>query len=54
MWNPFKKSKEQQTEDEIELYKIKFRVHHSHKEINNGNEICVTVHGVNKNIYKIL
>ena len=29
-------------------------IHHSHKEINNGNEICVTVHAVDKNIYKIL
>lgn len=41
-------------DDEIELYKIKFRVHPSPKEINNGNEICVTVHAVYKNIYKIL
>lgn len=41
-------------DDEIELYKIKFRVHPSPKEINNGNEICVTVHAVDKNIYKIL
>lgn len=41
-------------DDVIELYKIKFRVHPSPKEINNGNEICVTVHAVDKNIYKIL
>ena len=39
-------------DDEIELYEIKFRVHPSPKEINNGDEICVTVHAVDKNIYK--
>lgn len=41
-------------DDVIEIYDIKFRVHPSPKEINNGDEICVTVYGVNKNIYKIL
>lgn len=40
-------------DDEIELYYIKFKVHPSPKEINNYNEICVTVYAVNKNIYKI-
>lgn len=40
--------------DVIEIYYIKFIVHPSPKEINNGNEICVTVHAVDKNIYKIL
>lgn len=38
----------------IELYDIKFRVHPSRPQINNGNEICVTVYGVDKNIYKII
>lgn len=38
----------------IELYYIKFKVHPSPKEINNYNEICVTVHSVDKNIYKII
>ena len=41
-------------DDIIELYYIKFKVHPSPKEINNGNEICVTVYGVNKTIYKII
>ena len=36
----------------IELYDIKFRVKPSPQEINNGDEICVTVYGVNKTIYK--
>lgn len=38
----------------IELYDVKFRVHPSRQEINNGNEICVTVYDVDKNIYKII
>lgn len=38
----------------IELYDIKFRVNHSRPQINNGNEICVTIYGVDKNIYKII
>jgi len=38
----------------IELYDIKFRVHPSRPQINNGNEICVTVYSVDKNIYKII
>ena len=38
----------------IELYYIKFKVHPSPKEINNYNEICVTVHSVDKNIYKLI
>lgn len=41
-------------DDVIELYDIKFKVHPSPQEINNGNEICVTVHSVDKNIYKII
>lgn len=41
-------------DDVIELYDIKFRVNPSPKEINNGNEICVTVHSVDKNIYKLI
>lgn len=40
-------------DDVIELYYIKFKVHPSPQEINNYNEICVTVHSVDKNIYKI-
>ena len=39
-------------DDVIEIYDIKFRVHPSPQEINNGNEICVTVYAVYKNIYK--
>ena len=39
-------------DDVIEIYDIKFRVKPSPKEINNGNEICITVYGVNKTIYK--
>lgn len=38
----------------IEIYNIKFRVNPSPQEINNGNEICVTVYGIDKNIYKII
>lgn len=41
-------------DDTIELYDIKFKVHPSPKEINNYNEICVTVHSVDKNIYKLI
>lgn len=41
-------------DDEIELYDIKFIVQPSPQEINNGNEICVTVHSVDKNIYKLI
>lgn len=41
-------------DDEIELYDIKFKVSPSRKEINNGNEICVTVYSVDKNIYKLI
>ena len=41
-------------DDEIELYYIKFKVHPSPQEINNCNEICVTVHAVDKNIYKLI
>ena len=36
----------------IEIYDIKFRVKPSPQEINNCNEICVTVYAVNKTIYK--
>lgn len=39
-------------DDVIELYDISFRVYPSPQEINNGNEICVTVHAVDKTIYK--
>lgn len=39
-------------DEENELYYIKFIVHPSPQEINNGNEICVTIYGVNKTIYK--
>lgn len=41
-------------DDVIELYYIKFKVHPSPQEINNCNEICVTVYSVDKNIYKII
>ena len=41
-------------DDIIEIYDIKFRVHPSVKQINNGDEICVTIHGIDKNIYKII
>lgn len=38
----------------IEIYNIKFRVNPSPQEINNGNEICVTVIGIDKIIYKLI
>lgn len=41
-------------DDTIELYDIKFKVSPPRKEINNGNEICVTVYAVDKNIYKLI
>lgn len=41
-------------DDVIELYYIKFKVHPSPQDINNCNEICVTVHSVDKNIYKLI
>lgn len=41
-------------DDIIEIYDVKFRVTPSRKQINNGNEICVTVYAINKNIYKII
>ena len=41
-------------DDIIELYDIKFRVQPSRQQINNGDEICVTVYGIDKNIYKII
>lgn len=41
-------------DDVIELYDIKFIVQPSPQEINNGDEICVSVYGVNKNIYKLI
>lgn len=41
-------------DDTIEIYYIKFKVHPSPQEINNGNEICVTVHSVDKTIYKLI
>lgn len=41
-------------DDVIELYYIKFRVNPSPQEINNCNEICVSVYSVDKNIYKII
>ena len=40
-------------DDIIELYDIRFRVTPSRQQINNGNDICVTVIGIDKNIYKI-
>lgn len=41
-------------DDTIELYDIKFKVKPSPQEINNCDEICVTVHAVDKNIYKLI
>ena len=41
-------------DDIIENYDIKFKVYPQMKQINNGNGICVTIHGINKNIYKII
>ena len=41
-------------DDVSEIYDIKFKVHPSPKEINNYNEICVTVYSVDKNIYKLI
>lgn len=41
----------------IEIYDVKFRVKSFQPlrtKINNGNEICVTVLGIDKNIYKII
>lgn len=40
--------------DVIEIYDIKFRVKPSPKEINNGDEICVSVYSIDKNIYKLI
>ena len=41
-------------DDVVEYYDIKFRVNPSPRKINNGNEICVTVHSVDKNVYKLI
>ena len=41
-------------DDVSEIYDIKFKVHPSPQEINNCNEICVTVYSVDKNIYKLI
>ena len=41
-------------DDIIELYDIRFRVTPSRIQINNGNEICVSILGIDKNIYKII
>lgn len=41
-------------DDIIEIYYVRFRVNPSPKQINNGNDICVTVLGIDKNIYKII
>ena len=41
-------------DDIIELYDIRFRVTPSRQQINNGNEICVNILGIDKNIYKII
>lgn len=59
MWNIYNKKYYVFTikishDDVIEIYDIKFIVHPSPKEINNGNEICVTIHAVDKNIYKLI
>ena len=41
-------------DDIIDIYHVRFRVNPSPKQINNGNEICVTVIGIHKTIYKII
>ena len=41
-------------DDIIEIYDVRFRVNPSIKQINNGNEICVSILGIDKNIYKII
>lgn len=41
-------------DDVVEIYDIRFRVQPSPQEINNGNEICVTIYAINKTIYKII
>ena len=44
-------------DDIIEIYDVKFRVHPFQPlrtKINNGNEICVTVYDIDKNVYKII
>ena len=41
-------------DDIIEIYHVRFRVNPSIKQINNGNEICVSILGIDKNIYKII
>ena len=41
-------------DDIIEIYHVRFRVNPSIKQINNGNDICVTVIGVDKTYYKLI
>ena len=41
-------------DDIIELYDIRFIVTPSRQQINNGNDICVSILGIDKNIYKII
>ena len=41
-------------DDIIEIYHVRFRVNPSIKQINNGNDICVSILGIDKNIYKII
>ena len=40
-------------DDIIEIYHVRFRVNPSIKQINNGNGICVSILGIDKDIYKI-
>ena len=40
-------------DDIIEIYHVKFIVNPCAEQINNSNGICVTVIGIDKNIYKI-
>ena len=41
-------------DDIIEIYHVRFRVNPWTEKINNSNGICVTVIGIDKNIYKLI
>ena len=41
-------------DDIIEIYHVRFRVNPCTEQINNSNGICVSILGINKNIYKII
>ena len=41
-------------DDIIEIYHVRFRVNPWAEQINNSNDICVSILGIDKNIYKII